>query len=121
MKTDEIANNLVQWCNAGEEHKCYEQLYSPNIVSIEMEGSDHQISRGMEEVAKKGEWWKENFEVHSASTSQPTVADNWFSVRHEMDITHKPSGQRSTMQELGVYEVQDGKIVREQFFYDMNG
>ena len=118
MKTEEIANNLVQWCNAGEEHKCYDQLYRPNIVSVEMEGSDHQISRGMEEVAKKGEWWRENFEVHSAKTSQPTVADNWFSVRHEMDITHKPSGQRSTMQELGVYEVKDGKIVKEQFFYD---
>ncbi|MFC7357745.1 SnoaL-like domain-containing protein [Jejudonia soesokkakensis] len=121
MKTQEIANNLVQWCNAGEEHKCYEQLYSPDIVSIEMEGSDHQVSRGMQEVAKKGEWWNQNFEVHSTKTSEPTVADNWFSVRHEMDITHKESGQRSQMQELGVYEVKDGKIVKEQFFYNTNG
>jgi hypothetical protein len=118
MKTEEIANNLVAWCNAGEEAKCYAQLYSPDIVSIEMEGSDNQVARGMEEIAKKGEWWKENFEVHSAKTSNPTVADNWFSVRHEMDITHKLSGQRSTMSELGVYEVKNGKIVKEQFFYN---
>ena len=119
MKTQEIANNLVEWCNSGKEERCYQELYSPNIVSIEMEGSDHQVSNGMEEVAKKGEWWKQNFEVHSSKVSQPTVADNWFSVRHEMDLTHKPSGQRSTMQELGVYQVQDGKIVKEQYFYDM--
>lgn len=83
-----------------------------------MEGSDHQVARGMAEVAKKGQWWEENFEVHSAKISAPTAADNWFSVRHEMDITHKPSGQRTTMQELGVYEVKDGKIVKEQFFYN---
>ena len=118
MKTQEIADNLVKWCNAGEESKCYEQLYSPDIVSVEMEGSDNQVARGMEEIAKKGEWWRENFEVHSAKTSDPMVADNWFSVRHEMDITHKQSCQRSTMQELGVYEVKNGKIVKEQFFYN---
>lgn len=118
MKTQEIANNLVKWCNAGEEHKCYEQLYSPNIVSVEMQGSEHQVANGMQEVAKKGEWWEANFEVHATKTSAPTVADNWFSVRHEMDITHKQSGQRSTMQELGVYQVKDGKIVKEQFFYN---
>lgn len=118
MNTQEIANNLVEWCNSGQEARCYEELYSPNIVSIEMEGSENQVANGMQEVAKKGEWWKENFEVHSSSTGEPTVADNWFSVRHEMDVTHKPSGNRSTVAELGVYQVADGKIVKEQFFYN---
>jgi hypothetical protein len=86
-------------------------------VSIEA-GGEHQVSRGMEEVAKKGEWWRDNFEVHSTRTNDPIVADNWFTVLHEMDITHKPSGERSQMAELGVYQVKDGKIVKEQFFYD---
>ncbi len=90
-KTKEIAENLVKWCNANEEHKCYEQLYSQDIISIEMEGSENQVARGMQEVAKKGEWWEANLEVHATKTSAPTVADNWFSVRHEMDITHKQS------------------------------
>tara|TARA_R110002124_G_scaffold17532_3_gene73222 strand:+ start:79384 stop:79746 length:363 start_codon:yes stop_codon:yes gene_type:complete len=119
MKTEEIANNLVNWCNSGQEARCYEELYSPNIVSIEP-GGEFPISKGMNEIAKKGEWWRENFEVHSAKTSEPVVADNWFSVRHTMDTTHKPSGQRGTMSEIGVYEVKDGKIVKEQFFYDTN-
>jgi len=117
MKTEDIAKNLVSWFNNNEEARCYEELYSPNIVSIEPEG-DHAVVNGMEEFAKKGEWWKENFEVHSASASSPTVAENWFSVRFEMDTTHKPSGQRSKSSEIGVYQVQDGKIVKEQFFYD---
>jgi len=35
-----------------------------------------------------------------------------------MDTTHRPSGNRSTMSEIAVYEVKEGKIVKEQFFYD---
>ncbi|OAB80372.1 nuclear transport factor 2 family protein [Cochleicola gelatinilyticus] len=117
MNTQEIANNLVAWCNSGQEARCYQELYSPNIVSIEPHG-DNQVAEGMKAVEKKGEWWRENFEVHSTETSAPVVAENWFSVRHNMDVTHKPSGQRSQMSELGVYQVADGKIVKEQFFYD---
>ncbi len=118
MKTEEIANNLVTWCNQGEWQRCYQELYSPKIVSIEPEGTPNNVSNGMEEVAKKGEWWQETFEVHSSKAGNPVVADNWFSVKFEMDTTHKPSGQRSQSSEIGVYQVEDGKIVREQFFYN---
>ena len=117
MKTDEVANNLVNWFNNNDEARCYEELYSPNIVSIEPT-KEMAVANGMEEVAKKGEWWEENFEVHSTKASGPIVADNWFSVRFDMDTTHKPSGQRSQTAEIGVFQVQDGKIVKEQFFYD---
>lgn len=118
MKTQEIANNLVAWCNKGDYESCYQKLYSPDIVSIEPEGTEFPVSKGFEEVAKKGEWWKNTFEVHDTKVSEPTVADNWFSVRFEMDTTHKPSGERWKSSELGVYQVKDGKIVKEQFFYD---
>ncbi len=118
MKTQEIANNLVEWCNKGDYGRCYQELYSPDIVSIEPEWADNPRAEGMEAVTKKGEWWEENFEVHSSKVSAPTVADNWFSVSFDMDTTHKPSGQRSKMKEIGVYQVKDGKIVQEQFFYD---
>lgn len=121
METKEIANKLVEWCNKGDYDRCYQELYSPNIVSLEQPGSEMERAEGMEDIAKKGEWWQNNFEVHSSVASQPTVADNWFSVRFEMDTTHKPSGQRSTTSEIAVYEVKDGKIVKEQFFYGMPG
>ncbi len=116
MKTEEIAKKLVDWCNQGEWEKCYQELYSPNIVSIE--SGDNQVSKGMEEVAQKGEWWKENFEVHSSKASEPIVADNWFTVSFTMDTTHKPSGQRNVSSEIAVYQVENGKIVREEFFYN---
>ncbi len=122
MKTEEIATKLVNWCNQGDFEKPYQELYSSKIVSIENDGkSEGGYVEGFEGIQKKGEWWQENFEVHSSTVSEPIVADNWFSVRFEMDTTHKPSGQRSKTSEIAVYEVQEGKIVKEQFFYDMKG
>ena len=118
MKTEEIAKNLTEWCNKGDYGRCYQELYSPKIVSLEPEWSEMPRTEGMEAVAKKGEWWEKNFEIHSSTVSQPTVADNWFSVRFDMDTTYRPSGQRTKSSEIAVYNVKDGKIVQEQFFYD---
>jgi len=121
MNTNEIATKLVNWCKDGDYEKPYRELYSPKIVSIENDGKgEGGIAEGFEGIQKKGEWWKENFEVHKTTVSEPIVADNWFTVKFEMDTTHKPSGHRSTMSEIAVYEVKEGKIVKEQFFYDEN-
>ncbi len=119
METKEIAEKLVSWCNKGDYGSCYQNLYSTDIISIEPKGAQMEEVQGMEAVAQKGTWWEETFEVHSSKVSEPTVADNWFSVRFEMDTTHRPSGYRSQSSEIAVYEVKDGKIVKEQFFYDM--
>ncbi len=118
MKTQEIANNLVQWCKEGNYDRCYQELYSNNIVSLEQEWAEHSRAEGMEAVAQKGKWWEETFEVHNVEVSEPIVAANWFSVRFNMDTTHRPSGQRTNSEEIAVYQVQNGKIVKEQFFYD---
>ena len=119
MQTKEIAQKLVDWCNQGEFDKPYKELYSSKIVSIENDGkAEGAYVEGFEGIEKKGEWWQENFEVHSTNVSAPIVADNWFSCVFTMDCTYKPSGKRSTTSEIAVYQVQDGKIVKEQFFYD---
>jgi ketosteroid isomerase-like protein len=34
-----------------------------------------------------------------------------------MDITPKATGERIMMDEVGVYTVEDGKIVEERFYY----
>lgn len=117
MNTEEIASKLVDYCRNNQEAKAYEELYSPEITSIEMKEPMKQVN-GFEGLQKKGQWWEENFEVHATKVSDPLIADNHFTVRFWMDTTHKPSGYRSQMNELAVYQVKDGKIWKEQFFYD---
>jgi hypothetical protein len=55
-------------------------------------------------------------EVHKLSTTNPVVAGNRFAVGRHMDTTVKGFG-RVTLDEIMLYEVKDGQIVLEQFFY----
>jgi len=50
--------------------------------------------------------------------SDPIVAENFFSCTMNLDVTYK-GAPRSQTSEVCVYEVQEGKIVKEQFFYSM--
>jgi ketosteroid isomerase-like protein len=54
--------------------------------------------------------------LHSARTTAPIVAGNHFVVGREKDITVRPHG-RIQINQVMLYEVRDGKIVLEQFFY----
>ena len=54
--------------------------------------------------------------MHGGFSSDPVVGGNFFSVAMGMDATMKGMG-RVKMDEIAVYEVKDGKIVKEQFFF----
>ena len=98
-----------------------ETLYAQDVVSVEAmtpPGGTRETS-GLEGVIGKGKWWAENHEIHSASVEGPMVAGSHFCVRFTLDVTFKPSGNRMQMDELGIYQVKDGKVSREEFFYGM--
>jgi ketosteroid isomerase-like protein len=119
MTTQEVGQKLVELCNQGKHLEAVQTLYGQDIVSVEpmpMPDGSREIS-GMEAIIGKLQWWESEHEVHSGKAEGPLAAGNHFCVRFTMDITHKPSGKRMTMDELGVYRVKDGKIVREEFFY----
>ncbi len=54
--------------------------------------------------------------MHSASVSEPLVAADHFAIHMKMDISYK-NGHRAVMDEIAVYEVNDGKIIFEQYFF----
>lgn len=117
MTTQEIATRLVDLCRKGDFKTVYEELYSPNCVSIEPAGAPMERCEGLEAMAAKGKAWNESMEeFHASSVGEPIVAGNHICMTMMMDATFKGVG-REKMDELCVYEVQDGKIVKEQFFY----
>jgi ketosteroid isomerase-like protein len=120
MTTQEVANKVVKLCSEGKFHDALE-LYSPEIVSMEAGAPPGQSreSKGLAAVKAKGDWWSTNHDVHSVKVEGPLVAGSHFSVVFKLDITFKPDGRRFTMEEVAVYKVADGKIVYEEFFYNM--
>ncbi len=121
MTTQEVADKLVALCREGKNMEAVNTLYSDDIVSIEPDGAPVKEVRGKEGVLGKTQQFFEMIEeMHGGHTSDPVVAGNHFSCSMSMDITMKGVG-RVNMDEICVYEVKDGKIVREEFFFTAMG
>jgi hypothetical protein len=122
MNTEQVAKRLVELCRKGEYERVQRELYAQDAVSIEMPGAPAGAlgdANGLEAIHEKGRKWAEGVEaVHASNVSDPVVAGNWFSTAFAMDVTFKGRG-RVQIEEIGVYHVRDGKVVGEQFFYDM--
>jgi hypothetical protein len=117
MNTRELATAFTDLLKTGHHDEAAAQFNAADIVSREaMEGPMAEV-RGTEAVKAKGEWWHANHEIHSAEAFGPFVNGHQFTVRFWMDVTAKESGQRTQMEEIGLYTVRDGKIVEESFFY----
>ena len=117
--TAAIGQELVGFCRQGRNGDAIERLYSKDIVSVEPMGNEAMPAetKGIDAVHNKHHWWTQNMEVHSAEVRGPFVGDDEFAVYYDYDTTFKPTGQRSSMREMALYGVQNGQIVREEFFY----
>lgn len=122
----DLATQLVALCNEGKNLEAIEKFYSPDIVSIEVFGSDEMPKemKGIDAIKGKNQWWYENHEVHSGCVQGPFPNGDRFIAFFDYDITPKcgpMEGQRMQMREAGLFTVADGKIVKEEFFYHMGG
>jgi ketosteroid isomerase-like protein len=121
MTTTEVAGALAELCAEGKFEEAAKTFYSPEIVSVEPGAPPGQSreAKGLSAVMAKSEWWNANHEVHSATVEGPLVAGSHFAVVFKLDVTFKPHSKRFQMEEVAVYKVADGKIVHEEFFYNM--
>ena len=116
MTTQEIAEKLTAYCKEGAWDKCYAELYSPTAQSVEMNGD---TATGFEEFKKKGDEWFASVEEFKGSTvGEPVIAGNFIALPMSMNLKFKGAPDFTTFNEMCVYQVQDGKIVKEQFFYE---
>ena len=121
MTTQEVADQLVKLCREGKFAEATASLYAHHVVSVEAAAppGGSRETKGLEGVKAKGEWWEANHEIHSCTVEGPLVAGRRFAAAFIIDATFKPEGRRFTMKEIAVYKVEDGKVVHEEFFYDM--
>lgn len=117
MTTQEVADKLVGYCRQGQFADAINDLYGDDIVSIEPDGAPMKEVKGLEAVRQKTEHFNNMVEeFHSMKVSDPIVADKFFSCRITMEATFKEGG-RNTLDEVCIYKVENGKVVREEFFY----
>ncbi len=119
MDVKEVANKWAEYCQSGQFEKAYAELYGENCVSLEMEGAQGfpYKTEGIEAIRVKSQRWDEMVEeFHGMEIEGPIVAGNHFTATMKMDITMKGMPRKKD-EEVAVFQVENGKIVNEKFFY----
>ena len=114
----EVAARFNELAQQEKWFEIQDELFADNVKSIDPPNSPYfGYAEGKANVRKKGEAFvKKIEEVHRTHTTEPVISGNHFAAGREVDITVQGLG-RIQMNQIMLYEVKDGKIVSEQFFY----
>lgn len=116
----EVVNRYKELAKQSQWDQIQDELFAEDALSIEPENAGPGAlpnAKGLDEIKKKGAMFNDMVEeMHGGYCSDPVVGGNHFAVAMGMDVTMK-GGERMKMDEIAVYEVKNGKIVKEQFFY----
>ncbi len=115
---EKIAERFNELAQQEKWFEIQDELFADNVRSVDPPNSPYfGYVEGKAPVRKKGEDFVKGVEaLHKAHTTEPITAGNHFAVGREVDITHQVHG-RIQIKEIMLYEVKDGKIILEQFFY----
>ena len=118
LTTNEVAARFNELAKQEKWFEIQDELFADNVKSIDPPNSPYFVyAEGKAAVRKKGEDFVKRIEAaHRRHTTEPVIAANHFAVGREVDITVQGYG-RIQINEIMLYEVKDGEIISEQFFY----
>ena len=118
LSTPEVAARFSELAREEKWFEIQDEFFTDNVRSIDPPGSPYfGYAEGKSNVRKKGEEFVKKIEAfHGAFTSEPVIGGNYFAVGRQVDVTVQGHG-RIQINQVMLYEVKDGQIVSEQFFY----
>lgn len=122
MTTQQIADRLVQLCRKGDYDTVYQELFDKDVVSVWPAWSPEATpTQGLDELIAKGAKWQDMMEEFKWGwTGDPIIAGNHFAVAMGFECIYKWQTTSSKEEELVVYTIRDAKIIKEEYFYDVN-
>ncbi len=121
MEMMDVAKELVAGCREDRTRDNLDKLYAEDAVSVEAaDMGGGRETKGLDGIKGKHDWWESEMEMLDGDITGPLPhGDDRFAVIFRIKVKEKATGKVSDMEEVGVYTVQGGKIVREEFFYAM--
>ena len=118
MTIQQIANRLSVLFRENKWEEAQEELFDENAMSIEpYNTAGLKTVRGNEAIKQKTRDFNGEIDyVHSGYVTDPIVAGRYISFGMGMDAINK-QGKRIKLDEIAIYEVREGKIIKEQFYY----
>jgi hypothetical protein len=116
--TQQVALRFNELAQQEQWFQIQDELFAENVRSIDPPSSPYfGYAEGKAAVRKKGEdFVAKVVQAKRRYTTHPIVTGNHFAVGREVDIVVEGHG-RVIINEIMLYEVKDGEIVSEQFFY----
>lgn len=118
LTIQEVVNRFNELAKQEKWFEIQDELFSEDVKSTDPANSPYfGYAEGKAAVRKKGEdFIKTIQDFHGAHTTEPVIGGNYFSVGREVDITVQEFG-RIQINQIMLYEVRNGQIISEQFFY----
>lgn len=116
--TQDVASRFHELAKNEKWFEIQDELFADDVQSIEPPGSPYMSNaEGKGPVRMKAQEFIKGIQsVHSLHTGEPIVTGNHFAVVREKDLTVEGHG-RIQINQIMLYEVKNGRIIREQFFY----
>ena len=118
MTTQQIADRLVALLRAGNFNGVYDELFHPTeVVHDEPQNPHFAHVIGVEAIKAKDEQMQSGIaEFLGMNVGEPAVSRDYFALPYQMKLKLK-DGNVLDLDEIIVYQVREGKIVLEKFFY----
>lgn len=110
----ELASRIIDVTLANDDDATLE-LYADDIESAERGGP---AMTGIDAIKQKFAMWRGMTSSAVFRVRKCTLGDNTIMIEWEGDVTLAPSGKQVLLEEVAVHEIENGKIVRERFYYD---
>ena len=114
MMTREIAERLVELIRGQQFVQAVEELYAPGVSS--RENCEPPVS-GYGAVLENNRRWVKTMKVQRFEVPGYWVDDDTIIIEMDSDFTHAATGEEFHSEQIGVYEVRDGKIISSRFYY----
>ncbi|WP_430966994.1 SnoaL-like domain-containing protein [Spongiimicrobium sp. 2-473A-2-J] len=117
MTNQEVANRLVVLLREGKFNDVYDELFHPDAHHIEPQSHYFADVKGVEAIKAKDAAMGEHLAgVEFMDIGNAVVASKHIAIPYKLTANLK-DGKQMMLDEIIVYEVADGKILSEQFFY----
>ncbi|MBC8142823.1 MAG: nuclear transport factor 2 family protein [Armatimonadetes bacterium] len=115
--TEEIAQKLVAYLGENANVAAIDALYDDAIETVEADPVRTRSGKATVRASMQG--FADTHSFRYTHISEPLVSGSNFALHLRFEATNTASGQGFAVDEIGVYTVKEGHIVREQFFYDV--
>lgn len=115
----EVGVLLAAYCRERRFVEAVEALYAEDAVSVEAldyEGAGRETV-GRVAIVEKNVRWLEANDLHGIEVTAVYASPERVALQFVFDRTRKEGGVREPFGEIGVYTVENGSIVREEFLY----